>query len=84
MGKQCFSVPLAATALCVALGGCALQTPGMVGTADGGVVHIYPQANGGREVAMDLAERYCRSYDKRAFFYEAPPEKGNAKFYCAY
>ncbi len=79
-----FLKPLAAIPLFVLLSGCALTTPGMVGTPDGGVVQPFPWRNKNAAAALHLAQRYCRQYQKRAYLVQWTPGQGNSKFNCVY
>jgi len=84
MGRWDVSKPLVAMALCMLLTACALTTPGMVGTPNGGVVRPYPWRNGSSASAFHLAKRYCRSFHKRAYLTQWSPDPGNSKFDCVY
>jgi hypothetical protein len=84
MAAKHFLKSLAAIPLCGLLAACALATPGMVGTPNGGVVQPYPWKSESQAAVFELADRYCRPYRKRAYLTQWSPEQGNTTFACVY
>jgi hypothetical protein len=84
MWRRNFSKPLVAVALCVLLPACAMTTPGLVGNPNGGVVRPFPWHNASPAGAARIAQRYCRSFHKRAYLTEWSPDPGNSWFQCTY
>jgi hypothetical protein len=74
---------MAAVALSTLLTACALTTPGMVGSPDGGVVHPYP-SQASPKSALRLANRFCHPYHKRAYLTQWMPARADVQFNCVY